>query len=59
MTNTPNMKPAETTTKIEPAVLTPGTNAPHTPAKEPLTPDVSKSALPSGDHKPVEPALKS
>jgi hypothetical protein len=58
MTNTPNMKPAETT-KIEPAVLTPGTNTPQTPAKEPLTPDVSKSALPGGDHKPVEPALKS
>lgn len=58
MTNTPNMKPAETT-KIEPAVLTPGTNTPHTPAKEPLTPDVSKSALPSGDHKPAQTAPKS
>ena len=58
MTNTPNMKPTETT-KTEPPVLTPGTNTPQTPAKDQSTPDVSKSAQPGGDLKPAQTAPKS
>ena len=56
MTNTPNMKPAETT-KVEPAVL--ATNQPATPVKDPSSPEVSKSEPTSGEPKPTQPAPKS
>jgi hypothetical protein len=56
MTNTPNMKPAETA-KVEPAVL--ATNQPATPVKDPSSPQVSKTEPTSTEHKPVQPAPKS
>ncbi|HEY8696250.1 MAG TPA: hypothetical protein VIM02_01425 [Rhizomicrobium sp.] len=56
MTNTPNMKPAETA-KVEPAVL--ATNQPATPVKAPSSPEVLKTEPTSGEHKPAQPAPKS
>jgi len=56
MTNTPNMKPAETA-KVEPTIL--ATNQPTTPVKDPSSPDVSKTEPTSGEHKPTQPAPKS